>query len=149
MDGGSGARRLSARQRVAAQPLTRALLLKALSAHFPKKNDYHESETGYAEEIGELQHFSVDSVGRLGALLGRHRKRILAIDRSPMDQWHQNMYREEMGTAVFADFLRRQFWFAYPGLLRLALELEFGERYETFANQRDGTDHPAAIDGTR
>ncbi|NHZ62895.1 hypothetical protein [Massilia genomosp. 1] len=146
MPNDSGALRMSARQRVAAQALTPVLLRKALRTHFPAKNDYFEPEAGYAEEIGELRHFRVNNVGGLGKLLRRHRKRILAIDRSPMDQWHQKMYREEMGAAVFEDFQRRQFWFAYPGLLRLALELEFGERYEVFANRRDGIGQPEVAD---
>lgn len=145
---GTDARRVSARQRVVAQPLTRALLHKALRAHFPAKNDYFEPEAGYAEEIDELQHFGVNSVGGLGKLLRRHRKRILAIDRSALDPWHQKMYREEMGVAVFRNFQRRQFWFAYPGLLRLALELEFGERYGVFANRRDAIPHPEVTDST-
>jgi hypothetical protein len=29
------------------------------------------------------------------------------------------------------------YWFAYPALLRIALELEFGETYQAYANARD------------
>ena len=33
--------------------------------------------------------------------------------------------------------MRRNYWFAYPAILRLALELEFGEEYDKYANERD------------
>lgn len=130
--------KISARQKIDRKELTPLLVHKALTAAFPKKNDYSPSETGYGEELSELIHFGIVSVKDLRVLLQKHRKRILEIDRSPMDQVHQRMYAKEMGAAKFNDFVRRQYWFAYPGLLRLALELEFGEAYESFANVRDG-----------
>ncbi len=128
----------SARQRIYCQQLTPQLVHKSLRATFPKKNDYAPSETGYTEELSELVHFGILCVKDLRLLLNKHRKKVLEIDRSPMDQWHQHMYSSEMGAEKFNDFIRRQYWFAYPGLLRLALELEFGEAYEAFADARDG-----------
>ncbi|WP_339409624.1 hypothetical protein [Pseudomonas sp. EA_35y_Pfl2_R5] len=130
--------KISARQRIDRKELTPELVHKALRAAFPKKNDFSPSETRYEEELSELIHFGVLCVRDLRGLLNKHRKRILEIDRSPMDQVHQRMYAKEMGIEKFNDFLRRQYWFAYPGLLRLALELEFGDAYEAFANARDG-----------
>ena len=130
--------KISARQKIDRKKLTPLLVHKALTAAFPKKNDYSPSETDYGEELSELIHFGIVSVKDLRILLQKHRKKILEIDRSPMDQVHQRMYAKEMGAAKFNDFVRRQYWFAYPGLLRLALELEFGEAYESFANVRDG-----------
>lgn len=127
---------ISARQRIDRQELTPALVHKALSAAFPKKNDYFPSQTHYEEELSELRHFGVLCVKDLRGLLNKHRKQILVIDGSPMDQVHQKMYAEEMGAAQFNDFLRRQYWFAYPGLLRLALELEFGDAYKAFSHAR-------------
>ena len=129
---------ISARQRVDRQKLTPELLFKALRTTFPKKNDFAPSETGYQEELSELIHFGVISVKDLRTLLNKHRKEILKIDRSPMDQGHQRMYAEELGKEKFNDFVRRQYWFAYPALLRIALDLEFGNEYEVFANARDG-----------
>nr|WP_298118390.1 hypothetical protein [uncultured Pseudomonas sp.] len=87
--------------------------------------------TGCSEYSAEIINYGI-------AMLNKHRKKVLEIDRSPMDQWHQRMYSSEMGAEKFNDFIRRQYWFAYPGLLRLALELEFGEAYEAFADARDG-----------
>ncbi len=34
--------------------------------------------------------------------------------------------------------LREGFWFSYPALLRIALELEYGKSYEEYADKRDG-----------
>ena len=129
--------KISARQRIDRKELTPELVHKALCAAFPKKNDFSPSETRYEEELSELIHFGVLCVRDLRDLLNKHRKRILKIDRSPMDQVHQRMYAKEMGIEKFNDFLRRQYWFAYPGLLHLALELEFGDAYEAFANAPD------------
>lgn len=130
--------KISARQQIDRKKLTPQLVHKALSSAFPKKNDYFPSESGYEEELSELIHFGVLCVKDLRILLNKHRKKILEIDRSPMDKAHQKMYANEMGIEKFNDFIRRQYWFAYPGLLRLALELEFGEAYESFSNVRDG-----------
>jgi hypothetical protein len=127
-----------ARQRIDNQRLNQALLYKVLRNAFPKKNDFYHSDAGYTEELDELNHFGISTVKELKLLLKKHRRKILEIDRSPMDKYYQKMYREEIGAIVFKDFIRRQYWFAYPALLRLALELEFGEKYETYADARDG-----------
>jgi hypothetical protein len=50
----------------------------------------------------------------------------------------ERIFRSEDGDAHVADRLRRQFWFSWEALTRLALEFEFGEKYRTFADQRDG-----------
>lgn len=128
----------SARQLVDRQRLDEALLYKALRAFFPRKNDYYQSETGYKEELEELIFFGIVTVKDLRILLKRHRRRVMEIDKSPMNKWHQEFYRRELGADAFNDFMRRQYWFAYPGLLRLVLELEFGERYEEYSDVRDG-----------
>ncbi|MFZ6798435.1 hypothetical protein [Undibacterium sp. Di24W] len=128
---------LSARQKIDNQVLSEALVYKGLSKIFPQVNDYWKSEAGYTEELGELRTFGIHTVKDLRILLKRHRRKILEIDRSPIDLYHQKMYAEEMGATVFNDFMRKRYWFAYPGLLRLALELEFKDKYEEFANVRD------------
>ena len=40
--------------------------------------------------------FAITKIGQLQILLKKHRKTILEIDRSPIDSYHQKMYREEM-----------------------------------------------------
>lgn len=127
-----------ARQKLGDTPLNEELVYKALKGLFPRVNDYSASETNYSEELKELRDFSINTNKQLRLLLKKHRKQIIEIDRSPIDSYHQKMYREEMGCAEFNDHMRRSYWFEFPALLRLALELEFGERYEKYANERDG-----------
>ncbi|MCH7386578.1 hypothetical protein MMO39_04590 [Acinetobacter modestus] len=99
----------SARQRIDRKELMLPLVYKALSASFPKKNDYCPSETGYEEELSELMHFGIVSLKDLRVLLKKHRKKILEIDRSPMHQVRQRMYAKEMGEEKFNDYVRRQY----------------------------------------
>jgi hypothetical protein len=127
-----------ARKLIDERILDETSVYKLLCDLFPKVNDFYKSETGYTEELNELNVFGILTVKDLRLLLKRHRKMILEIDKSPIDSYHQEIYKEEMGAAVFNNFMRKRFWFAYPGLLRLALELEFGAKYEEFANARDG-----------
>jgi hypothetical protein len=127
-----------ARRKVEEQRLDEELLYKGLKKLFPKVNDYFPSETGYTEELTELNHFGIHTVKDLRLLVKKHRRRILEIDRSPIDGYHKKMYREELGAEAFNDFMKKRYWFAFPALLRLALELEFGKEYEEFASARDG-----------
>ncbi len=54
-----------------------------------------------------------------------------------MDIIHQRIFREELGNEEYLDAIRRQYWYCYPALIRNALEVEFGEKYEAFSNERD------------
>jgi hypothetical protein len=60
-------------------------------------------------------------------LMKKHRRRLLEIDASPMDSWHVCYYTRELGEVVMRDHLRRRYWFAYPALVRIATELDYGE----------------------
>ncbi len=128
----------SARFEIDQKELDEALVYKNLRCLFPKVNDYAASDSGYSEELGELRYFGINTNKQLRLLLKKHRQQIITIDRSPIDAYHQKMYAEEMGAKNFNDHMRRQYWFAYPAFLRIALELEFGEKYELYANERDG-----------
>lgn len=37
------------------------------------------------------------------------------------------MFTDEYGEGFVRDAIRRQYWFAYPALVRTAAEIEFGE----------------------
>lgn len=86
----------------------------------------------------ELLIFGIRSERDLHSLLERHFDKILQIDASPMDEWHQKYYSCELGEEVVDERSSKGFWFAFPALLRLALELEFGGKYEEFVKKRDG-----------
>jgi hypothetical protein len=42
------------------------------------------------------------------------------------------MYRADWGEYMVSERLRRQFWFSWEALTRLAFEFEFGEAYEEY-----------------
>ena len=66
----------------------------------------------------------------------------MEIDRSPMNESEIGMHVRDSGEEIVAKRLREGFWFSYPALLRIALELEFGKAYEDYANRRDGIVEP-------
>ena len=68
----------------------------------------------------------------------------MEIDRSPMRESDIRMHSEDSGEEFVAERLREGFWFSYPALLRIALELEFGKAYEEYAVGRDGIVEPCA-----
>ena len=127
-----------AREKLDQQRLSERLIYKNLRSIFPRANDYISSESEYSDELTELFDFGIFTNKQLRLLLKKHRKAIICIDRSPIDTYHKNMYIEEMGRNQFNDHIRKNYWFAYPALLRLSLELEFGAKYEQYANKRDG-----------
>ncbi len=47
------------------------------------------------------------------------------------------MFAEEYGEEFIRDAERRQYWFAYPALVRTAVEMEFGEEAEVYDAQPD------------
>lgn len=42
---------------------------------------------------------------------------------------------EQFGAEFVRDAVRRQYWFAFPGLVRNAAELEFGEQAVVWAEE--------------
>ena len=117
--------RLSARQVIYATPLTGEAIHRVMSRLFPKKNDY--GEASFDELVPELARFGVTSVGDLKRLMTRHRRTLLRFDRSRLSVWDRRNAVEEYGEVFVTDTIRRQYWFAYPALVRTAVEFEFGE----------------------
>lgn len=117
--------RLSARQVIYATPLTGEAIHRVMSRLFPKKNDY--GEASFDELVPELARFGVTSVGDLKRLMTRHRRTLLRFDRSRLSVWDRRNAVEEYGEVFVTDAIRRQYWFAYPALVRTAVEFEFGE----------------------
>jgi hypothetical protein len=122
---------LSARARVRRAKLTEAQLYKSFAVLLPRANGF--GPINYAELLNELGYFGIHNVAGFRRLLQHHRRRLIEIDREPLDVVHQRMYRRELGNEVFRDKMRRNYWFSWEGLARTALELEFGERYLEYA----------------
>ncbi len=120
-------RRSSARTKVYQQPLTAELIRKVMQGIFPRRNDYVEDMALYEELLPELRRFGIADRGSLERLMKKHRQSLMADDRSPLATWEQRHFSEMFGAEFVRDAVRRQYWFAYPALVRNALESEFGE----------------------
>ncbi len=114
-----------------------AYLYKVMRSLFPKKNDC-ASLTDLEEVVDELKRFSLVTKLQVRLFLKKHRRQLLDIEKEPLDACHQKLYREDLGDEEYLDCIRRQYWFCYPALIRTALEIEFGDVYDQFANERDG-----------
>ena len=127
---------MSRRKEIDQEEIDLVYLQKLMSSLFPKKNDCAPM-ADLQEVVEELRHFSINTKleGRL--FLKKHRRQLLIIDKEPLDACHQKLYREDLGDDEYLDAIRRQYWFCYPALIRTALEIEFGDAYEQFANIRD------------
>jgi hypothetical protein len=101
----------------------------------PKQNDFALSD--YSEELNELQMFGIQTKAAFGELVVKHSEEVMRIDAEPLDNFHVKTYKVEYGDKFIQNKIDNQFWFAYPALLRIILELEFGEKYIEFANKRD------------
>jgi hypothetical protein len=130
------ARISNARQRLAVAPLTVPSMAGVLRRTMPRKNGM--GAVDYAGLIEEAQIFGVLSNRQFRKLMLKHRRALLEADREPLSPQMENIYRNEWGDSLVTDRLRRQYWFGWEALTRLALELELGAKYRTFREQRDG-----------
>ena len=103
-----------------------------MSRIFPKKNDYGTGS--FDELVPELARFGIGTLGQFRSLMTKHRRAMLALDRSRLSPRAIRECSEWYGEAFVKDAVRRQYFFAYPALVRTAAEMEFGEEaavYET------------------
>lgn len=122
--------------------LTPEAVHTTLKRFFPAKNDDFASD--YAEELAELRDFGIATKEQLADLLHRRADEVMEIDRSPMEDEQLQLYATDFGRAFVTYRLQEGFWFSYPALLRIALELEFGTPYEAYASRRDRIVEPVA-----
>lgn len=115
--------------------LNSSSLYRILRQTFPLQNDCYRSD--YKSELAELIHFKIKTEKDLKELLKKHKKQILLIDSEPLDENERIYFLAEYGEEFVAERAEKGFWFAFPALLRLALELEFEDDYHKFAAARD------------
>lgn len=118
---------VSARKRASLQLLNAELVRQVMRGIFPPKNDYVEDMALYEDLLPELRRFGIADRGTLKRLMTRHRRSLLADDRSRLAVWEQRHFSEMFGAEFVRDAVRRHYWFAYPALIRNALQSEFGE----------------------
>lgn len=107
-----------------------------MSSLFSKKNDCCP-QSELSEVIDELKVFSIKTKLQVRLFLKKHRRKLLEVEAEPLNKINQRIYRADMGDKEYLDRVRRQYWFCYPGLVRTAMEIEFGESYKKFARKRD------------
>jgi hypothetical protein len=108
------------------QPLSGEAIHRAMRRIFPKRNDY--GDASFDELVPELARFGITTVGKFRSLMTHHRRELLRIDRDRLQPWEERHFAESFGADFVKDAVRRQYWFAYPALVRTAAELEFGEK---------------------
>lgn len=115
--------------------LTPEAVYEALKQVFQAKND--DYECSYTEELQELNDFGISTEEQLLNLLRRKADEIMEIDRSPMNQAEIQMHSADGKEEFTVARIRKGYWFSYPALLRIVLELEFGEAYIEYGKRRD------------
>ncbi|WP_264510480.1 hypothetical protein [Flavobacterium sp. N1719] len=111
-------------------------LYEILSQTLPEQNDFHK--TDYKEELEELHFFGIKDKVALLDLIVKHRETLMEIDADELDEFHVKWYIEEYGEEFVNNRVKNKFWFSYSALLRIALELEFGNEYVEYSKKRDG-----------
>jgi len=101
----------------------------------PKRNNVGSIDC--AGLLAETRVFGVLNNRQFRKLMLKHRPALLQADREPLTRKMGRLYRDEYGDAVVDGRLRRQYWFSWEALTRLALEFEFGAKYRSFAEHRD------------
>jgi hypothetical protein len=116
--------------------LTPESVYAILAEYFPRKND--DFTSSYIEELAELKEFGIKTDKKLREMLAKHCREVLEIDASPMSDWDIAMHKTSSGNEFVTKRLEAGYWFSYPALLCITLELEFGNAYQQFCEKRDG-----------
>lgn len=115
--------------------VTTTELYQILKENFPKQNDFNFS--GYEEELKELLDFGINTKEKIVNIITKHKSKILKIDSEELDDFHIESYSKEFGVKYVKDKIENKYWFAYQALLRIMLELEFGDSYIEYSDKRD------------
>lgn len=110
--------------------------VQQISSHFfPAINNFGEPD--FEGILRELNDFGIASTEQLNDLLQKHTAEVMQIDAESLDEEHIKWFRDE-NIPDLEDKIANNYWFNWTGLLRVALELEFGEAYRNYCFKRDG-----------
>ena len=123
-------KRISAREIAGAKPLNGEAIRRVVLPLFRRRNDY--SSTTLDELPAELGKFGITTVKGLRLLMKRHRRSLLADENIRMSRAEISWLSNESGAAGIDAFAGKS-WYAVPGLVRQAMELEFGEAAAVYA----------------
>jgi hypothetical protein len=110
---------------------------KVAKETLPRRNGYRPINS--AEILTELRYFGIGRIHQLRRLLQKHRKALVSYDRDSLtDRVYLAAMRDMHGDAEITSIIRFQRSFSWEALIRTALEMEFGARYDEFSRRRDG-----------
>lgn len=115
------------------EPLNVNSLATVLDSMLPKNNKDSREPEGYSDLLDDLLHFEITQTSTLKQLIKRHLDEIIELDKKRV--------RLEMESTQFLeecrDRIRNRVYYTHSGLVRIALALEFGKRWERYiANRR-------------
>ena len=114
---------LRARGKVDSVPLDAEMIRKTVQSLFRRRNDY--SVETMDELPGELRKFGIVTVKDLRLLMKRNRRSLLIDENIHMNRAEVLWLLSDAGAAGL-DTHAGKSWYAIPGLVRQAMELEFG-----------------------
>lgn len=126
------------------QPLQQEDIYQVLSSHFPKQNDF--LDTDYKMEHSYLLYFGINTKDKLEAFIAKHRGAVMEIDSIMLEEDEEDDETPEeiaygrdfgdMSEAVGDYCLANNLYYSYPELLMVAMDIEFEDR---FVNHMDKT----------
>lgn len=121
-------KRQSARQRRQKAPLSGPAIHRIMASIYPSRNDY--ASEGFDDLVSELARVGIRTRGEFRAMMTSVRRQLLKIDRDRLAPWEVRHMSESFGESFVKDAVRRQYWFAFPGLVRVAIDVRFGEQVD-------------------
>jgi hypothetical protein len=119
-----------ARTKLRNQPITVVLMIKTMRRNFSKLNDFNSSAADYEELIIELNRWGLSSCSSFITLMQKHKQALLKDDGQRMSAREIAFLCADLSAEAQRQFrlhVKQRVYFSYQGLIRSALELEFGE----------------------
>ena len=124
---------MSAREKVDSAPLDAESIRRTVRPLFRRRNDYRVAS--FDELPAELSRFGITTVKDLRLLMKKHRRTLLTEESVKMGR-AETLWLAGEGEFSGIDTLSGKSWFALPGLVRGAMELEFGEEAAVYVSDQ-------------
>ncbi len=128
-------KRQTARQRVDTAPLDSESIRRVVRPLFRRRNDYGSKALNELPE--ELRRFGIVTVRDFRLLMKRHRRSLL-LDENVRMKRAEALYLAHEGRFGGIDTFANISWLSIPGLVRSAMELEFGEEAAIYVTDSPG-----------
>ncbi len=131
------------RAKIDLEPVTTAAIKKIVRGLFHRRHDYGDFDL--TEVAAELEELGVSSIKQLRHLMKKHRRAILKDEREQMSRAETLYLLAEFGPQGLETHTNTS-WFAIPGVIREALEKEFGWETVIALQERQSGQDPAAYE---